>query len=254
MKSIIKQHTLLNILLLTALVGCDSKAPISQSEPPPTNRMHPSWDKDGNGINDCETDGSCDHSVDYTQARPEITAKTIDSTPSFDCTQATEGSIEAMICTDSELIALDNSLASVYTTASEKVKDMQPNLLAVEQRGWIKGRNDCWKSDDKKQCITEEYQRRIYELQATYALVASKGPFRFVCGESPANELVVTFYETALPTLIAERGDSVSLMYLQPSGSGTKYQGRNESFWEHQGEATVTWGYGTPEFVCKKTE
>lgn len=117
---------------------------------------------------------------------------------------------------------------------------MQPNLLPAEQRGWIKGRNECWKSADKKQCVTEEYQRRIYELQARYALVTSKGPFRFVCGESPANELIVTFYETEQPTLIAERGDSVSLMYLQPSGSGTKYQGRNESFWEHQGEATVT--------------
>jgi hypothetical protein len=40
----------------------------------------------------------------------------------------------------------------------------------------------------------------------------------------------------------AERGDSVSLMYLQPSGSGAKYHGRNETFWERQGEALITWG------------
>ena len=31
--------------------------------------MHPSWDRDGDGINDCENDGSCDHTVDYTQPR-----------------------------------------------------------------------------------------------------------------------------------------------------------------------------------------
>ena len=44
----------------------------------------------------------------------------------------------------------------------------------------------------------------------------------------------------------------VSLMYLQKSGSGTKYQGRNESLWEHQGEAAITWGYGSKEMKCKK--
>ena len=27
--------------------------------------MHPSWDADQDGINDCEADGNCDHSVDY---------------------------------------------------------------------------------------------------------------------------------------------------------------------------------------------
>ncbi len=60
------------------------------------------------------------------------------------------------------------------------------------------------------------------------------------------------FFPTDLPTLYAERGDSVSLMFLQPSASGTKYQGRNETFWEHQGEAKVTWGYVAPEMHCKK--
>lgn len=33
--------------------------------------MHPSWDQDGDGVNDCENDGSCDHTVDYTQPRPD---------------------------------------------------------------------------------------------------------------------------------------------------------------------------------------
>ena len=48
----------------------------------------------------------------------------------------------------------------------------------------------------------------------------------------------------------AERSDSVSLMYFQPSGSGAKYQGRNETFWEHQGETSITWGYGAPQMRC----
>lgn len=34
-------------------------------------RMHSSWDKNKDGVNDCEMQGSCDHSIDYSQARPE---------------------------------------------------------------------------------------------------------------------------------------------------------------------------------------
>jgi hypothetical protein len=60
------------------------------------------------------------------------------------------------------------------------------------------------------------------------------------------------FFPTDPPTLYAERGDSVSLMFLAPSGSGAKHQGRNTAFWEHQGEAKITWGYGAPEMRCKK--
>jgi len=72
------------------------------------------------------------------------------------------------------------------------------------------------------------------------------------CNDNPRDEVVVTFFQTDPPTLVVERGDQVSLMYLQPSGSGSKYQGRNESFWEHHGEAIGVWGYGSPEMRCKK--
>ncbi len=32
--------------------------------------LHPSWDLNQDGLNDCEDDGSCDHTVDYSQPRP----------------------------------------------------------------------------------------------------------------------------------------------------------------------------------------
>lgn len=41
-------------------------------------------------------------------------------------------------------------------------------------------------------------------------------------------------------------------MYQQLSASGSKYQGRNEILWEHQGEALVTWGYGAAEIRCTR--
>lgn len=148
--------------------------------------------------------------------------------------------------------ALDRKLSGVYAAAAKIATNEHPPRLKAEQRGWIKGRNECWKSDDKRACVEDAYVRRIAELQAGYRLVPGEGPFRFVCDGNPASEVVATFFQTTPPTLIAERGGSVSLMYLQRSGSGAKYQGRNESFWEHQGEASVTWGYGAPVMRCAK--
>ena len=43
-------------------------------------------------------------------------------------------------------------------------------------------------------------------------------------------------------------------MHVQTTGSGASYQGRNETFWEYQGEALITWGYGVPEMRCRKTQ
>ncbi|GAA3722887.1 MliC family protein [Oceanisphaera sediminis] len=172
--------------------------------------------------------------------------------PSYACDKVKAGSIEAMICEDPALSALDRTLSGVYTAALRKAANQHPPVLKAEQRGWIKGRNDCWKSDDKRACVEGAYLRRIAELQASYRLVAHKGPFRFVCDGNPANEVMTSFFETEPPTLMAERGDSVSLMFLQPSASGAKYQGRNESFWEHQGEARITWGYQAPAMHCQR--
>ena len=174
--------------------------------------------------------------------------------PSYDCDKVEANSIEEMICADNELSALDRKLSVIYSAAKKKAANEHPPVLKAEQRGWIKGRNECWKSSNKRACVHDEYQRRIAELQAKYRLVYGNGPIRFICDENPANEVIVTFFQTDPPVLIAERGESVSFMYLQPSGSGTKYQGRNETFWEHQGEASITLGYGTPQMRCKKSQ
>lgn len=174
--------------------------------------------------------------------------------PSFACGAVKPGSIEAMVCADAELSVLDRKLAGVFTAATKQAANEHPPVLKAEQRGWIKGRNDCWKSENQRGCVQEEYTRRIAELQARYRLVPFNGPVRFVCEGNPANEVVATYFQTEPPTLIAERGDATSFMTLQPSGSGARYRGRNETLWEHQGEATITWGYGQPEMRCQKAQ
>jgi uncharacterized protein len=172
--------------------------------------------------------------------------------PSYACDKVAAGSIEEMICRDGGLSALDRELSRVYAEASKKAADEHPPVLRAEQRGWIKGRNDCWKSNDQHRCVEDAYLRRIAELQAKYRLAPAIGPVTYACDGKPSDEVVATFFRTDPPTLIAERGESVSLMYQQPSGSGARYQGRNETFWEHHGEALITWGDGAPKMRCKK--
>lgn len=172
--------------------------------------------------------------------------------PSFDCSTALASSIEEQVCASEALSALDRQMAEVYRAAQAKAVNEHPPVLKAEQRGWIKGRNECWKSADPNACITANYQLRIAELQARYRLLPANGPFLFICDAQPSKQVVVTYFATEPPTASVEFGDSTSLMYLQPTASGARYAGQNESFWEHHGEARVVWGYQAPEMTCQR--
>jgi len=170
--------------------------------------------------------------------------------PSFDCRARDLASAARLICQDPALAALDRQLTQVYAQARAKATNEHPPVLKASQRGWVKGRDDCWKAPDLRACVEASYRQRISELQARYRLVPMRGPFFWACNGQQANELVVTFFATEPATLIAERGDQSVLMTQVPAASGTHYEGPDESFWEHQGEATVRWGFGAPEMRC----
>jgi len=177
-----------------------------------------------------------------------VATKTV---PSFACDEVEAGSIEAMICEEEELSVLDRKLSSIYTDAARLAANEHPPLLKADQRRWIKGRNECCKSAYKRKCVRVNYLNRIVELQARYRLVANSGPVTCICNGNRADEVIATFFQTDPPTLIAERGDSVSLMYLQPRGGEAST--KNETLWKHGDTAVITWGYGAEELHCKKT-
>jgi uncharacterized protein len=169
--------------------------------------------------------------------------------PSFLCDKIAPESVEAMICDDAGLSALDRRLSGVYSAVRRKTGSDVPK---AEQRGWVKGRDECWQADDRHKCVDEAYRLRIAELQARYRLVRESGSARFACAGDAGKVLAATFFPTDPPTLVATYGDATSVMYQQPSGSGIRYQGRNESFREHQGEARVAWGPDAPEMICSR--
>ena len=175
--------------------------------------------------------------------------------PAFDCAKA-DGEVETLICQDEGLATLDRKLDEVYKAALGKARDDVPQALRTEQRGWIKGRNECWKAQGEdnpafltaswqatsvRECVEGQYQLRISELQAQLQLVPAKGPVFFACENNPANEVVATFFETDPPTARLERGDRTVMVWLVRAASGSKYEGQNVEFWTKGDEATVTW-------------
>ncbi len=174
--------------------------------------------------------------------------------PAFDCTKASS-EVEKLICADEELAALDRKLDEVYKTALAKARDGMDKTLRAEQRGWIKGRDECWKAQGKenplfltaswtatsvRECVEAQYKLRISELQVQWQLAPEKKPIFFACESNPANEVVATFFETDPPAVRLERGDKTVIAWQVPGGGG-KYEGQNVSFSSKGNEATVTW-------------
>jgi len=66
----------------------------------------------------------------------------------------------------------------------------------------------------------------------------------YTCG---ATDLTAVFYNQTVPQTVVLTvipmlaGIDQVLAYHSPSASGARYEGRNVSFWEHHGEARLTW-------------
>lgn len=172
--------------------------------------------------------------------------------PAFNCAKA-GGEVEKLICTDPALAALDRQLDQVYKAASAKAQGQPATLLRAEQRGWVKGRNECWKAKGQETWITAtwtvksvpacteaQYRLRISELQAVWRLLPPR-TVAYTCGRSPANELIGHFFATEPTTLRVERGDrTVTLWQVGPVADG-RYEGQNVAL-VHQGNAVkVSW-------------
>ncbi len=174
-------------------------------------------------------------SVEQAAVEPALPA-TGSVTPSFDCAKA-ESEAEKLVCSNYALAGLDNRLAEVY--AAELAKPGASKELAATQRGWEKGRDECWKAADKQLCVEEEYRSRIAYLQINSPGAMAATPVEFKCDDN-SKPLTMAFYnhlddEPAVITL----GSDQAIIFPQPAASGAKYGRNGITFWEHQGKATV---------------
>lgn len=164
--------------------------------------------------------------------------------PSFDCSKATS-SAEELICADADLARLDRIVAERFSAALSVAGGLDAGAekavadLRTYQRGWIGGRDECWKAGDLRSCVEQAYLTREGQLVAYWMLEEPTGTAFWTCDGNPANEVVTMFFDTTLPSARIERGDRVSTASLSPTGSGSRYDGDFGQFiWIKGDEAT----------------
>lgn len=155
------------------------------------------------------------------------------ATPSFDCAKA-DSAATKLVCSDPDLAALDRETARLYGLAlhGRQTTEARRKELMAYQRGWIKGRDECWKADDLRTCVIASYASRIFELRQGYADARAKdaegisrGPMVVACQKLDA-KIAITFIETPTPRInLAWKDQSVALART-PSGSGARYAGK----------------------------
>ncbi|WP_220708937.1 lysozyme inhibitor LprI family protein [Citrobacter portucalensis] len=101
--------------------------------------------------------------IDFSGAK-----KSTSTGPSFSCAAVAKGSIEEIICHSPSLSEMDLALNGAYKQAL--VKSSNNPTLKAEQRGWVKGRNECWKEQDKSACIARNYNERMAELHSKWGV------------------------------------------------------------------------------------
>lgn len=176
----------------------------------------------------------------------EASAASIAATgPSFDCDKATSD-FERLVCDTPGLAALDRQLAATFRQAMDKSTD-RATLLAG-QRGWIKGRDDCWKAEDKQACVHDAYVQRIVDLRIQNGLVVIPAHVEFRCDDA-AKRVAATFYNDEPRAMVLTVDDDQVIVPAAISGSGARYATDGVEFWEHQGDASITF-YGT-KLACK---
>ena len=73
-------------------------------------------------------------------------------------------------------------------------------------------------------------------------------PIHFSC--SDGSRLVARYSQPDTNTLWLRRADGIAELKSQPAASGSRYEGSNVSFWEHQGEVQLRWGPNAAPLRC----
>lgn len=170
------------------------------------------------------------------------------TTPSFDCAKA-GSQAEKLVCSDESLAALDRRLADRYRRLSEELRAEESSRLRATQRGWIKGRDDCWKSDDLSACVRDAYHDRLIELQLQDPRLFAPTPVGYDCPEKdPRKPLMVTYFaHFDPPAAVVTYGDDQVRMVLagEQAGQHTRDYGARGASLRQQGLGmTLDW-YGS---------
>jgi uncharacterized protein len=160
--------------------------------------------------------------------------------PSFDCAAA-EGSAQERICADASLAALDRILGRLYARALERFPEEETATLKAFQRGWIRGRDDCWKANDLDACVRDAYETRITELEIATGAVVVPEIVGYLCDGNVVIS-VVTYDTTTRPAAVLTRvPDDQVIAYRVEGPEGVRFEGGNVSFAIESDGAQANW-------------
>ena len=133
------------------------------------------------------------------------------------------------------------------------MRDWSPDERTAQraaQRNWIAGLNACATSRTPRTCFESSFRQRLVEVQIQSGQLEAAKPVGFVCKGRESEPMTATYYNQTDPkSALITFGKRQVIAFIAPSASGTRYLGEEIEFWEHQGEALVTWS-GKP-FGCK---
>ena len=108
--------------------------------------------------------------------------------PSYDCSAEFEATAPLIVCDSAQLSALDRELDRLFRLAAKEASGADLSRLKAEQRGWVKGRDECWKGQDFKGCIASSYLSRMAELRSQFPAIRESdgegittGPVAYRC-------------------------------------------------------------------------
>jgi uncharacterized protein len=160
---------------------------------------------------------------------PPVQAPTAE--PAYDCGKA-EAAAEKLICEDAELARLDREMQRLFgLAAGAGLPESALKDLRAHQRGWIKGRNECWKAADLRHCILGAYALRVHALRRDYPAARSRddegisfGPDQLTC-DGFAAPIAVTFVNAGTALALLAWANETLLVSDVPSASGARYEG-----------------------------
>ncbi|MEE4188698.1 MAG: MliC family protein [Roseobacter sp.] len=177
--------------------------------------------------------------------------------PSFDCEKAGSDA-EVLICVDDALAALDQRMAERFAATLAAInmldtgKEEALTTTRATQRGWIKGRDDCWKAQDLRACVEAAYLLREAELVATWLVESPASVHSYFCEGDPANFVTAYFFDTEQRAIRLAYRDSIRTGALVPAASGAKYETSfGGMFWTKGADALFEWTAGT-EMYCRQ--
>ena len=157
------------------------------------------------------------------------------------CRDIPVGTYEKYLCERPEQVELIESLDALLKQVAGLTTVWSGVDVAAEQQSWQTALETCRQQTDIKMCLEFAYLKRIAQLQAQFALVASEGPIHYRC-EGIEQPVALTFYATNPPLLTFVLDGRHTLAWMMPTSGGVNYEGEGVNFLERKGGGELTLG------------